>query len=64
MSEAHNTALFTDLTEDEMSVLNGGRWRRRRPRRRVCRALFVRVCRRYGWFVRCVFVRRIRCFNA
>jgi hypothetical protein len=60
MTVAQNTALFTDLSEGEISVLNGGF----RRRRRVCRAVFVRVCRRYGLFVKCAVVRQIRCFFA
>lgn len=60
MTEVNPNALFTELTEAESSVLNGGT----RFRRRICRVTFVRVCRRYGWFVRCAFVRQTRCFFA
>jgi hypothetical protein len=67
MSEVTSNALFTELTEEETSILNGGGRKRhrkgRREGRRVCKVAFVRVCRRVGWFVQCIFVRQIRCFN-
>ena len=48
-----NQNLFTELTEEETSELNGGR---------RCYVYIRKVCRRIGWYFQCYYVRVIRCF--